>query len=108
MSAAPCLPLADLAEAAGVSHYRLTSKFWPSDWACPRDFRFVSRSSTVLVAVEAVPALVTSLREGGEEVAAGRLQLWLLDVKANFAAEDHVARPVPPTKPLWYREGQFA
>lgn len=108
MSSQPCLPLADLAEAAGVSHYRLTSKFWPAEWACPRDFRFVSRSSTVLVAVEAVPALVASLREGGEAVAAERLLLWLLDVKANFAAEDYVARASVPAQKLWFREGQFA
>jgi hypothetical protein len=104
------LPLADIAVACGVSAYQLINHFWPEDWAVPRDFRLLPRSSTILVAEASLPQLVTALYEAGLVDAAARLEAWRRDAAAmepheNFMAR-HTARAAEP-KEFWFREGQY-
>ena len=102
------VPLADVAAAAGVTHYQLTSKYWPEAWACPRDFRLLPRSSTVLVNEASVPAMAACLREAGCVAEAERVMAWLREIEANFAGEDFLAAQTASGRAPWFQRGQYA
>lgn len=111
MSARPIhVPLADVADACGVTAYDLINKHWPTEWAVPRDFRLVPRSSTVLVVESSLPQLAKELKAAGLTEAAERLLGWVAEFATPEPHEDFVARHTAKTaepQGLWFRKGQY-
>lgn len=111
MSATIYVPLADVSAACGVSAHALLTRYWPEDWAVPRDWRMMPRSSVVLVAEAALPALGAELRRAGLAAEAERLGVWCAELATPEPHEDFMARHHAPTREArepWWKKGQFA
>jgi hypothetical protein len=94
--------LSVIAEVAGVSAYRLQTRFFPSHWGSPRDF-YVD-GTRLLVNVAALPELADQLGEGDEPAAAEKVRAcWLRAAKAEARPAERPAAK----RPEWYRGGQF-
>jgi len=82
-----------LAEACGLSSYRLDMQFRPAHWASPRELRWDGRE--LLYAVAAVPELREALALAGLYDAALKLEAWM-------------ARRRPAGVEPWYKRGAMA
>ncbi len=105
---------ADVAEVCGLSAHALHTRYLPTDWGVPREWRFCGTQT--LYRLSALPELADELADAGLVTEAERLRQWWL-MRSSQAQLETISTPpaLPadspqpdPVKTPWYQKDQFA